>query len=110
MTAPMPDRPVPAEMREYRRYALDLVGELYGGELAHPCHIYDLSAGGAELQVTTADAVPGLPEIAVIDIPLLGRYRASRVWQSGRAAGYAFALDPAARTAFDALLAHRFGS
>jgi hypothetical protein len=97
-------------MRDVPRYALDLVAELFGGEVAHACRIHDLSAGGAELQVTTADAVPNLPEIAVIDMPLLGRYRAGRVWQSGRSAGYAFELNASARSALDRLLADRFGA
>lgn len=97
-------------MRQYQRYALNLVGEVWGRLSVNPCRIYDLSAGGAELELSGPENDDALPETATLNLPLIGQFPARRVWRTGRCAGYTFALDEDGRKRLDARLADSFGT
>jgi hypothetical protein len=100
--------PPPEEVEFLRLDPADLPGCLLSGDRVAQVLVRTLSAAGAEVALAPGQDDRALAPDPVIVVPSIGEYRARRLWRSGDAAAYAFALTGHSRRALDALIRDRF--
>lgn len=102
--------PMPEEMRNFPRYTQQTVGEFHGAHGDFPCKVFDISAGGVELEITAFCTESVLSDTASILLPGIGIYAARRIWRAGLRAAYFFEMSEQGRHALADRLAVQFNN
>jgi len=81
--------------RQHERFPLMLAAEVSVKGNASPCVIFDISGGGAKVQLKNADAPPAIAEAEaiVLDVPFFGDFRGWVAWTDDEFLGIRFGED-----------------